>query len=108
MTKPRRIAMLIELPVGLENAQMAALRRFLKSLVRVYGIRCLSVLPPSETRTFGSQAGSVAKIKLAATVSVQAAATKPDDENTADANPAGLAKPRKRKRGSLLKGSKPT
>lgn len=107
MTKPRRIAMLIELPVGIENAQMAALRRFLKSLVRVYGIRCLSVLPPSETRTFGSQAGSHPKSELAATADVLAAATKPDDEHPLDAKPAGLAKPRKRKRRSLLKGSKP-
>ncbi len=97
--------MLIELPVGLENAKMAALRRFLKVLVRTYGIKCLSVVPPSETRTFGSQAGSVAKIKLAATVNVQSAATKPDDENALDAKPAGLAKPRKRKRGRLSKGS---
>ncbi len=108
MIEPRRIAILVELPIGIENAGIASLRRFLKTLIRSYGIRCLSVLPPSETRTFGSQAGSVAKIKLAATVSVQAAATKPDDENAADAKPAGLAKPMKRNRGSLLKGSKPT
>lgn len=97
--------MLVELPAGLENAQMAALRRFLKSLVRTYGIRCLSVLPPSETRTFGSQAGSQSKIKPTATVDVQAAVTKPDDEHALDAKPAGLAKPKKRKRRSLSKGS---
>lgn len=102
MKKPRRIAMLIELPIGLENAQMASLRRFRKILVRSYGIRCLSVLPPAETITFGNQA---IKTERAATVGSQAAAIRPDDENAADAKPAGPAKPRKRKLRSLLRGS---
>ena len=62
MKNPRRVALLVELPAGLENAQMAALRRFLKVLVRTYGIRCLSVLPPKETRTFGSHAANNASI----------------------------------------------
>ena len=53
MTKPRRVAILVELPIGLENSGMTALRRFLKALVRAYGIRCLSVLPPKATHTFG-------------------------------------------------------
>ncbi len=105
MNTPRRVAILIEIPIGLENAGMPALRRFLKVLVRTYGIRCLSVLPPSETRTFGNHSGRKARIDLVATVDVLAAATNPDDENAADAKPAGLAKPRKRKRGRLLKGS---
>ena len=53
MTKPTSVAILVELPIGLENAGMPALRRFLKALVRSYGIRCLSVLPPKATHTFG-------------------------------------------------------
>lgn len=103
MTKPRRIAMLVELPVGLENAQLAALRRFLKALARSFGIRCLSVLPPSETKTFGSQAG-MAKINQAASDGHQATTTRSGDENALDAKPAGPAKPSKRKRRTLSKG----
>ena len=101
--------MLIELPIGLENAQLASLRRFLKVLVRSYGIKCLSVLPPNETRTFGSQAGSASNIGLAATVDDQAAAIRSDDEDTTEAKPAGLAKPptTKRKRLPIPSMSKP-
>lgn len=58
-TKPRQIALLVELPAGLGNAQLPALRLLLKTLIRSYGIRYLSVLPPSETRTFGSMAASI-------------------------------------------------
>ena len=105
MIEPRRIAILVELPIGLENAGIASLRRFLKTLIRSYGIRCLSVLPPNETRTFGNYIGSKAKIKPAASIGVQAAASKPDDEHTLDAKPAWLAKSRKRKRRTLSKGS---
>lgn len=52
MTKPRRIAMLIELPSGLENEGIAALRRFLKSLIRTYGIKCISIIPSEEAKVF--------------------------------------------------------
>lgn len=107
MNEPRRIALLIEIPIGLENAGMPALRRFLKVLVRTYGIRCLSVLPPSETRTFGNHSGRKARIDLVATVDDLATAGSTGDEDAADAKPADLAKPKKRKRGSVLKGSKP-
>ena len=52
MTKPRRLAMLIELPSGLEYAGIAALRRFLKALIRSYGIKCISIIPSEESPTF--------------------------------------------------------
>lgn len=99
--------MLIELPAGLENAQLAALRRFLKVLVRTYGIKCLSVLPPCETRTFGSQAGSASNIRLAAPVEGQAAAIRPNDENTTDAMLSGITKPSRTKRFPNPNRSKP-
>lgn len=108
MTSPRRIALLVELPATLGNSQLPALRLFLKALVRSYCIKCLSVLPPSETRTFGCMAGSSTKSETVASDGDQAAATKPDHENELNAKPVGLAKPRKRKRVNTLKGSKPT
>ena len=53
MTK-RRIAILVELPAtapsspsGIQN-----LRRFLKMLIRSYGIKCLSIREPGQTVTF--------------------------------------------------------
>jgi hypothetical protein len=55
MTEPRRLALLIEIPSDKSGLGIAALRRFLKGLVRSYGIRCLSVLPPEQTKTFGSE-----------------------------------------------------
>ena len=74
MKKPsRRVALLIEIPAGMENAQLASIRLLLKSLIRNYGIKCLSVLPPAETITFGNQA---TKNERAATADTQAAATK--------------------------------
>lgn len=47
----RRIALLLELPA--DSPDMLALRRLLKGLLRVYGLRCLSIKEPSETVTFG-------------------------------------------------------
>ncbi len=102
MNKPkRRIALLIEIPAGMENAQLASIRRFLKSLVRNYGIRCLSVLPPADTITFGNKA---TQTERADTVDGQAAAIKPGDENAADAKPAGTAKPTKPRKRFPAKG----
>jgi hypothetical protein len=53
MTK-RRIAILVELPStapscpsGIQN-----LRRFLKMLIRSYGIKCLAIREPGQTVTF--------------------------------------------------------
>ena len=50
----RRIAILVELPAtapsspsGIQN-----LRRFLKMLIRSYGIKCLSIREPGQTATF--------------------------------------------------------
>jgi hypothetical protein len=108
MTEPRRIALLVELPATLGNAQLPALRLLLKSLIRNYGIKCLSVLPPSETRTFGCMAGGSTKSEPVASDGDQAAATKPEHEDAVNAKPDGLVKPKKRKRGNTLNGSKPT
>lgn len=104
MKKPRQIAMLIELPIGLENAGLPALRRFLKVLIRTYGIRCLSVLPPNETRTFANYVGSTANIDEDATL---ADSRLQCSKYAVDAKPAGLAKPKKRKQVNILKGMKP-
>ncbi len=93
MNKPsRRIALLVELPAGMENEQLASIRRFLKTLTRNYNIKLLSLLPPAETITFGDKA---TQAERADTVDGQAAATKPSDESEADAKPAGTAKPTK-------------
>ena len=46
----RRIAILIELPDDNQHG-MIALRRFLKGLLRSFGIRCLSIREPNETVT---------------------------------------------------------
>ena len=51
MTK-RRVAMLLELEEG--DDDLPKLRRFLKCLLRSYGLRCVSIRPPKETNTFGS------------------------------------------------------
>ena len=102
MNKPkRRVALLIEIPAAMENAQFASIRRLLKSLIRNYGIRCLSVLPPAETITFSEKA---TQTERAATAGIKAAATKPDDENAADAKPAGIAKPTKSRKRFPNKG----
>ena len=54
MTAKRKIAILVEIPIGLDNAGMAALRRFLKALIRSYGIKCLAVKNPIDTKTFST------------------------------------------------------
>jgi hypothetical protein len=52
----RRIALLLVLPSNAPDNTtdpgMRGLRRFLKALVRSYGIRCISIKRPSETVTF--------------------------------------------------------
>ncbi len=60
MTDRRRIALLIELPkqtAPTDPAGEQRLRRFLKALLRSYGIRCLAIRPPADTKTFGSNSG---------------------------------------------------
>lgn len=54
MTEPKRIALLIELPDDSNGLGMIALRRFLKGLIRSYGMKCLSIRPPEDTVTFGA------------------------------------------------------
>lgn len=49
----RKIALLLELPDDTAGLGIIALRRFLKGLVRSFGIRCLSIKEPSETKAFG-------------------------------------------------------
>ena len=56
MTNKRRIALLLELPDDSEGLGMIALRRFLKGLVRSFGIKCVSIKEPSQTSTFKSEA----------------------------------------------------
>ncbi len=104
MNEPRRIALLIELPIGLENAGLPALRRFLKVLVRTYGIRCLSVLPPNETRTFANYVGSTVRNDEDGTL---ADSRFQCSKYTANAKPEGLAKPKKRKQTNFFRGMKP-
>lgn len=53
MTERKRIAILLELPDDSSGLGMLALRRFLKGLIRTYGMRCLSIRPPEDTVTFG-------------------------------------------------------
>ncbi|MEQ1828944.1 MAG: hypothetical protein ABL921_23480 [Pirellula sp.] len=53
MTERKRIAILLELPDDSSGLGMLALRRFLKGLIRYYGMRCLSIRPPEDTVTFG-------------------------------------------------------
>jgi hypothetical protein len=54
MTKPKRqVAILVELDEG--DNDFCKLRRFLKCLLRSYGIRCISIRHPSETVTFKSE-----------------------------------------------------
>jgi hypothetical protein len=51
----RKIALLVVLPATPDEKTdpgMRGLRRFLKALVRSYGIRCISIKRPSETVTF--------------------------------------------------------
>ena len=49
----RRIALLLELPADSpDSLGMIALRRLLKTLLRVYGLRCISIKEPSDTVTF--------------------------------------------------------
>lgn len=63
MTKPRRIALLLELPKQPIDAKpdagtdtgMIGLRRLLKCLLRSYGLRCLSIKEPSDTATFRAE-----------------------------------------------------
>lgn len=51
----RRIALLLELPAdNPDMLGMVALRRLLKTLLRVYGLRCMSIKDPENTRTFGT------------------------------------------------------
>lgn len=53
MTERKRIAILLELPDDSSGLGMLALHRFLKGLLRSYGMRCLSIRPPEDTVTFG-------------------------------------------------------
>lgn len=62
LNRIRRIAMLIELPNDLET-DSTSLRRFLKALLRSYGMRCLSIKPPAETKTFGTMTTTDTKDK---------------------------------------------
>jgi hypothetical protein len=50
--KKRQIAMRVELDEG--DNDFHKLRRFLKCLLRSYGIKCLSIQPPEKTVTFAS------------------------------------------------------
>lgn len=58
MTERKRIAILLELPDDSSGLGMLALRRFLKGLLRSYGMRCLSIRPPEDTVTFGGNVDS--------------------------------------------------
>ena len=57
MKDRRRIAILVELPADNSDG-MISLRRFLKGLLRSFGIKCLSIKHPSETATFGEEDAS--------------------------------------------------
>ena len=49
--KPRRIAILVELPKG-DDVEMVAFRRMIKALLRQFGLKCVGMKPPEETKTF--------------------------------------------------------
>lgn len=56
--EPRRIAILVQLPERItpnDPTGEQRLRRFLKAILRSYGIRCLAIRPPAETVTFGDR-----------------------------------------------------
>ncbi len=46
----RRIAILVSLPGGADD--MPAFRRMLKALLRQFGLRCLAIRAPEDTKTF--------------------------------------------------------
>lgn len=50
----RRIAILVEIPADDPEAAMRGLRWLLKRALRAFGLRCLALRDPSETRTFGN------------------------------------------------------
>jgi len=50
----RRIAILLELPSDDQNG-MAALRLFLKGILKSFGIKCLSIRDTKDTVTFASK-----------------------------------------------------
>jgi hypothetical protein len=50
----RRIAILIEIPCD-DDQGIGRLRAFLKVALRAFGIRCIGLRPPEETRTFGQK-----------------------------------------------------
>ncbi len=96
MNQPkRRIAILIEIPDRQHG--LSALRIFLKGLLRSFGIRCISVLPPSETRTFGSYSDQGAKKEQGATINDQSSIIRPGEEIAAEATSEGLVQPTKPK-----------
>jgi hypothetical protein len=53
----KRYAILIEiLPDDRGSADgMTRLRKFLKAALRSWGIRCIAIRPPEETKTFGTK-----------------------------------------------------
>jgi hypothetical protein len=55
MDKPRRIAILVELPKG-TPIEMVAFRRMIKALLRQFGLKCVGLRPPEETTTFKDEA----------------------------------------------------
>jgi hypothetical protein len=56
-TQHKRYAILVEvLPDEAGSADgMTRLRKFLKSALRSWGIRCIAIRPPEETKTFGKR-----------------------------------------------------
>jgi hypothetical protein len=54
--KPRRIAILVELPKG-DDVEMVAFRRLLKCLLRQFGLKCVGMKKPEETVTFKDDGG---------------------------------------------------
>jgi hypothetical protein len=56
-TEHKRIAILIEiLPDDRGSSDgMTRLRKFLKAALRSWGIRCIAIRPPEETKTFGKR-----------------------------------------------------
>ncbi len=56
-TQHKRYAILVEvLPDEAGSADgMTRLRKFLKAALRSWGIRCIAIRPPEETKTFGQK-----------------------------------------------------
>jgi hypothetical protein len=52
-----RYAILIEILPDKSGSSdgMTRLRKFLKAALRCWGIRCIAIRPPKETRTFGKK-----------------------------------------------------